>query len=126
MKLVLKAFNQMQKTVGMRLNNKPYDITVIYITFFFKCITIECSTIIRPLAAKTPPKKEVLDCDFLKPHTCNHKIKFVRSLSVLGLPCNSNNIYYVTMQKIGINITLISNYSFFLHIDFILKLKANY
>ena len=34
MKLVLKAFNQMQKTVGMRLNNKPYDITVIYITFF--------------------------------------------------------------------------------------------
>ena len=34
MKRVLKAFNQMQKTVGMRLNNKPYDITVIYITFF--------------------------------------------------------------------------------------------
>ena len=34
MKLVLKAFNKMQKTVGMRLNNKPYDITVIYITFF--------------------------------------------------------------------------------------------
>ena len=34
MKLVLKAFNQMQKTVSMRLNNKPYDITVIYITFF--------------------------------------------------------------------------------------------
>ena len=40
MKLVLKAFNQMQKTVaGMRLNNKSYDITVIYVTFF-KCITI--------------------------------------------------------------------------------------
>ena len=40
MKLVLKAFNQMQKTVGMRLNNKPYDITVLYVTFFFKCNTI--------------------------------------------------------------------------------------
>ena len=40
MKLVLKAFNQMQKTVaGVRLNNKPYEITVIYVTFF-KCITI--------------------------------------------------------------------------------------
>ena len=36
MKLVLKAFNQMQKTVGMWLNNKPYDITVIYITFLFQ------------------------------------------------------------------------------------------
>ena len=34
MKLVLKAFNQMQKTVGMRLNNKRYAITVLYVTFF--------------------------------------------------------------------------------------------
>ena len=34
MKLVLNAFNQMQKTVGMWLNNKPYDITVIYVTYF--------------------------------------------------------------------------------------------
>ena len=34
MKLVLKAFNQMQKTVGMWLNNKPYDITVIYVAYF--------------------------------------------------------------------------------------------
>ena len=34
MKLVLKAFNQMQKTVCMQLNNKPYDITGIYFTYF--------------------------------------------------------------------------------------------
>ena len=34
MKLVLKAFIQMQKTVGIWLNNKPYDITVIYVTYF--------------------------------------------------------------------------------------------
>ena len=34
MKLVLKAFNQMQKTGGMWLYNKPYDITVIYVTYF--------------------------------------------------------------------------------------------
>ena len=34
MKLVLKSFNQMQKTVCMWLKNKPYVITVIYVTYF--------------------------------------------------------------------------------------------
>ena len=34
MKLVLKAFNQMGKRVSMHLNNKLYDITVIYVTYF--------------------------------------------------------------------------------------------
>ena len=34
MNLVLKPFNLMQKTVSMRLNNKLYNITDIYITYF--------------------------------------------------------------------------------------------
>ena len=33
-KLVLKAFNLMQKTFSMQLNNKLYDITLIYVTYF--------------------------------------------------------------------------------------------
>ena len=35
-----KAFNQMQKTVGMQLNNKPYDITVIFKYLFSNALLL--------------------------------------------------------------------------------------
>ena len=30
----ISAFNKMQQTGGIRLNNIPYDITLIYVTYF--------------------------------------------------------------------------------------------
>ena len=124
MKLVLKAFNQMQKTVAsMQLNNKPYDIT-LYTLLFPNSLLFN---VVQSLDHELPKhlQRRKLLTDFLKPHIFNHTLKYVCSLSVLNLPCNSK-LYYVTLQKIGIYITLISNYSFFLHIDFIFKMKANY
>ena len=38
-----------------------------------------------------------VDCYFLKPHYTSHIIKYISSLVVGALPCNSN-IHYVTLN----------------------------
>ena len=38
-----------------------------------------------------------VDCYFLKPHYTSHIIKYISSLEVEALPCNSN-IHYVTQK----------------------------
>ena len=34
MTIALKSLNEMQQTVSIRLNIIPYDITIIYVTYF--------------------------------------------------------------------------------------------
>ena len=60
----LKAFNQMQKTVGMRLNNKPYDITVLYVTFFSNAILFNAAQSLDHYLPKHLQRRKLLTVIF--------------------------------------------------------------
>ena len=65
----------------MRLNSVPYDITVIYVTYF----QIHCSTIIKQCAANRAPINEVCRMWFY----ISHIMKYVSSSAAEQLLCNS-------------------------------------
>ena len=58
MTIALKAFNEMQQTASMRLNSTHYDITVIYVTYFYLFYYL-MQYIVTQWAAKRPPSCEV-------------------------------------------------------------------
>ena len=76
MTIALKAFNEMQQTASMRLNNIPYDITVIYVTYFQMYHHLMQWLSLDKGLSKDLHEIRFVDWGFLKPHYISNKMKY--------------------------------------------------